>query len=127
MSTLNVSNISDGTDTVATGYVVNGSAKAWVNFNGGGTAAIRDSANITSLTDNGTGDYSLNFTNSFGAGNYSVGSFCAYSLGGGVHSVTGDNTTGDPTSSNIRVRTKNQASTIINATTIGLNMMGDLA
>ena len=37
MSTLNVSNISDGTDTVETGYVVNGSAKAWVNTNSGGS------------------------------------------------------------------------------------------
>jgi len=42
MSTLNVSNITDGTDTVGTSYVVNGSAKAWVNFNGTGTIAARE-------------------------------------------------------------------------------------
>ena len=64
MSTLSVSNITDGTDTVETGYVVNGSAKAWVNFNGTGTAAIRDSLNMSSLTDNGTGDYTLTYSNS---------------------------------------------------------------
>ena len=52
MSTLNVSNITDGTDTVGTSYVVNGSAKAWVNFNGSGTIAVRNSLNVASLTDN---------------------------------------------------------------------------
>jgi len=72
MSTLNVSNISDGTDTVETGYVVNGSAKAWVNFNGTGTIAVRDSLNVASLTDNGTGDFSANFNSSYSNTNYVV-------------------------------------------------------
>lgn len=70
MSTLNVANITDGSTTVATEYVVNGSAKAWVNFNGSGTVAIRDSLNLSSLTDNGTGNYTVNFTNTMGNGNY---------------------------------------------------------
>jgi hypothetical protein len=74
MSTLNVSNITDGTDTVETGYVVNGSAKAWVNFNGQGTPAARDSFNLSSITDNGTGAYGLTFANAFSNGNFS-GSF----------------------------------------------------
>jgi len=51
--------------SVTTDYVVNGSAKAWVNFNGTGTIAARDSLNNASLTDNGTGDYSVGYTNSF--------------------------------------------------------------
>lgn len=72
MSTLNVSNITDGTDTVGTSYVLNGSAKAWVNFNGTGTVAIRDSFNVASLTDNGTGDYSVSFSNDTGNANYAV-------------------------------------------------------
>ena len=63
MSTIQASNVSDGTTTVGTSYVVNGSAKAWVNFNGTGTAAIQDSLNMSSLTDNGTGDYTLTYTN----------------------------------------------------------------
>ena len=63
MSTIVASNISDGTDTVGTEYVVNGSAKAWVNFNGTGTVAIRESFNVSSITDNGTGSYTANFTN----------------------------------------------------------------
>jgi len=62
MSTLVTSNISDGTDTVGTEYVVNGSAKAWVNFDGTGTVAIRDGFNVASITDNGEGHYTVNFT-----------------------------------------------------------------
>jgi hypothetical protein len=58
--------------SLSTEYVVNGSAKAWVNFNGSGTVAIRDDLNLASLTDNGTGDYTLNFSNSMGNANYSV-------------------------------------------------------
>lgn len=73
MSTLNVANISDGTDTVETGYVVNGSAKAWVNFNGSGVVAIRDSMNVASLTDKGAGDYAFNFSNAMSNADYSVG------------------------------------------------------
>jgi len=64
MSTLNVSNITDGTDTVETGYVLNGSAKAWVNYKGT-TNVIRSSLNTSSMTDNATGDFTQNFTSSF--------------------------------------------------------------
>jgi len=70
MSTLNVSNITDGTETLATEYVVNGSAKAWVNFNGTGTAAINNSFNISSLVDAGTGDMDVTVTNAFSSNHY---------------------------------------------------------
>jgi hypothetical protein len=70
MSTLSVSNITDGTTTVGTSYVVNGSAKAWVNFNGTGTIAVKDSSNTSSVTDNTTGSYTQNFTNAFSNTNY---------------------------------------------------------
>ena len=46
--------------------------RAWVNFNGTGTVAIRASANITSITDNGVGDYTLNFTNALSDANYAI-------------------------------------------------------
>jgi hypothetical protein len=46
--------------------------RAWVNFNGTGTVAIRASGNISSITDNGTGDYTINFTTALPDGNYSV-------------------------------------------------------
>ena len=71
MSTLSVSNITDGTTTVGTSYVVNGSAKAWVNLNGAGTIAARDSFNVASLTDNGSGNYSVNVSSAFSSANHS--------------------------------------------------------
>jgi len=46
-------------------------ARAWVNFNGTGTVAIRASGNVTSITDNGTGDYTANFTTAMSDANYS--------------------------------------------------------
>ena len=47
-------------------------AKAWVNFNGTSTVAIRDSHNVSSITDNGTGDYTVNFSNNMANANYSL-------------------------------------------------------
>jgi hypothetical protein len=64
-------NISDGSTTLDAGYVVNGSSKAWVNFNGSGTVAIRDSQNVSSLIDNGLADYTVNFSTDFDAFDYS--------------------------------------------------------
>jgi hypothetical protein len=72
MSTLTVSNVSDGSLSVPTTYVTNGSAKAWVNLNGTGTIAARDSFNVASLTDNGTGNYTINYTTSMASGNYAT-------------------------------------------------------
>jgi len=70
MSTLNVDTIND---RVGTGQpAISGLAKAWVNFNGTGTVAIRASYNVTSITDNATGDYTINFTNALPDANYSV-------------------------------------------------------
>jgi hypothetical protein len=51
---------------------VSGLAKAWVNFNGTGTVAIRASYNVSSITDNGTGDYTVNFTTALADVNYSL-------------------------------------------------------
>jgi hypothetical protein len=47
-------------------------ARAWVNFNGTGTVAIRASGNVSSITDNGTGDYTVNFTTGMSDANYAV-------------------------------------------------------
>ena len=46
--------------------------RAWVNFNGTGTVAIRASGNVSSITDNGTGDYTVNFTTAMPDANYCV-------------------------------------------------------
>jgi len=46
--------------------------RAWVNFNGTGTPAILASGNVSSITDNGTGDYTVNFTTTMPDANYAV-------------------------------------------------------
>ena len=61
-----------GTKSVPVSTVVDGSAKAWVNFNGTGTVAIRASFNVSSITDNGSGYYTVNFTTSLSDANYAV-------------------------------------------------------
>lgn len=51
-------------------------AKAWVNFNGTGTVSVRASYNVSSVTDNGTGDYTVNFTDALSDENYVVAGSC---------------------------------------------------
>jgi hypothetical protein len=67
--------------------------RAWVNFNGTGTVAIRASGNVSSITDNGTGLYTVNFTTAMPDANYS------FVVGGNISNgtshpalVTGRNT-----------------------------------
>ena len=48
--------------------------RAWVNFNGTGTPAIRAAGNVSSITDNGTGDYTANFTVALPDANFAVAS-----------------------------------------------------
>jgi hypothetical protein len=62
--------------------------KAWVNFNGTGTVAIRAAYNVSSITDNATGDYTVNFTTAFADANYCVTAAC---------SVIGGSRSGNPT------------------------------
>ena len=57
-----------GYGSVATAYA----CRAWVNFDGTGTVAIRASGNVSSITDNGTGNYDINFTVAMPDANYSV-------------------------------------------------------
>lgn len=63
---------------------INYSCRAWVNFNGTGTVAIRASGNVSSITDNGTGDYTVNFTTAMTDANYAY----EFSGGGAVSSGT---------------------------------------
>ena len=56
--------------------------RAWVNFNGRNTVAIKASGNVSSITDNGTGNYTVNFATAMVDANYSIAG-CAQSTGGG--------------------------------------------
>ena len=66
---------SSGVLQMNSGYGSNANAygcRAWVNFSGRNTATIRASGNVSSITDNGTGDYTVNFTTALADANYSV-------------------------------------------------------
>lgn len=65
--------------------------RAWVNFNGTGTVAIHASGNVSSITDNGTGDYTVNFTNAMPDVNYSIFGSC---VGSGSASAFNNYTAG---------------------------------
>ena len=56
--------------------------RAWVNFNGTGTVAIRASGNVSSITDNGTADYTVNFTTAMQDANYAAVSINGSTAGG---------------------------------------------
>ena len=72
MSTLKVNTIQDssGSNASTTEQINQGRAKAWVNFNGTGTVAIRDNFNVSSITDSGTGVYTANFSSAMSNANY---------------------------------------------------------
>ncbi|MBX3583664.1 MAG: hypothetical protein KF810_17395 [Rhizobiaceae bacterium] len=80
--------VATGTDTgrvpsVASIGAHQGMAKAWVAFNGEGTVAIQDSYNVSSITDNGTGLYTVNFDNAMANANYAVAGTSEAVSGGG--------------------------------------------
>jgi hypothetical protein len=111
--TLTIATLSDGTNSTSATNCIQGSAKAWVNFNGTGTVAIRASYNVSSVTDNGTGNYTINFTNALADANYSVvlgGSFDNSTDSSSSSTIMSSN---NPTTSSIRIRTAGTASNLL--------------
>lgn len=92
-----------GSDAVAYG------CRAWVNFNGTGTVAIRASGNVSSITDNGTGDYTVNFTTAMPDANYALSGTAMLSSSINEHFVSlGDSNGGSgtlPSTTAVRFRT----------------------
>lgn len=98
--TLTISTLSDGTNSTSTTNCIQGSAKAWVNFNGTTSpGTIRASFNVGSVTKNGTGDYTVNFTTAMPDANYATqcsgkkdgqtdNNFKANQKAGGIYSTT---------------------------------------
>jgi hypothetical protein len=78
LSEIRATTISDAAGTGPATLTGQYAAKAWVNFNGSGTVAIRESGNVSSITDNGTGDYTVNFGSAFADANYCVASILGY-------------------------------------------------
>jgi len=91
-----------GSDAVAYG------CRAWVNFNGQGTVAIRASGNVSSITDSGTGDYTVNLVTAMPDANYSVQSLAD---GSGIAIQAATSNTDGRTTSNYRIYTYNGALT----------------
>jgi hypothetical protein len=92
-----------GYGSTATAY----GCRAWVNFDGSGTVSIFGSANVSSITDNGTGDYTINFTNSMPDINYSFQGSASHTAAtsNGIHTVelrTGAARSTSKTTSSIR-------------------------
>jgi hypothetical protein len=100
----------DGTFGFNSGYGSVGTAygcRAWVNFNGIGTVAIRASGNVSSITDNAVGDYTINFTSSMPDANYSFQTSCQRNALGGYIAVPTGDTVLTQTAGNFKVLTYN--------------------
>jgi hypothetical protein len=98
-----------GYGSVTTAY----GCRAWVNFNGTGTVAIREDGNVTSITDGGTGIYTVNFTTVMPDANYCANLSIAETSGGAA-AVSGIYaTSAAPTSSAIRVLCVGNASDLL--------------
>lgn len=107
MSTLRVNTLQNAAGTGQP--AMSGAAKAWVNFNGTGTVAIRASFNVTSITDNGTGDYTVNFTNALEDANYAMTSSSANT--GPTMSIASPQLAATPfTTTTARTETRNTSS-----------------
>jgi len=81
-----VNSTATGVSIGTAGYLSSQLAKAWVNFNGTGTVAIRDSYNVSSITDNGVGDYTINYGTALNNSNYAISGITDYNESG-LHRV----------------------------------------
>ena len=100
-SNITISNAASGSNTntavsfysstkvVSPGIAGPGLCKAWVNFDGTGSVQIRAAYNVSSITDNGAGDYTVNFTTSMPDANYAVGGVCVGSTTNSYSIITG--------------------------------------
>ena len=120
--------VKTGTDTGKVSPVVNmksheGVVKAWVNFNGTGTPAIRDSHNVTSITDNGTGNYTVNLSITMGSANFAVVDggrrSAAQILDGGIQSFPASSTS-------VTVVCSDAATTATDWDIVSIMVIGDL-
>jgi hypothetical protein len=110
-----------------TQYVVNGSAKVWVNFLGAGTVAIRDSYNAASLTDNGTGNYTITSSSSMGNTTYSCQSTAGRNAGDLLNASNNEGSYPRTTSSLRTEICRSNSDTQYDAGTVEMAWIGDLA
>lgn len=92
----------------ASGNAPTFACRAWVNFNGTGTPAIRRAGNVSSITDNGVGDYTVNFTTAMPDANYSAIGTCGHTTSGGFVRIADGI---DLTVGGVRVQSNNNTGT----------------
>jgi len=115
---LTLSTLNNDTGPLATQNGMTGIAKAWVNFNGSG-GSIRGSFNVSSITVNGTGDYTLNFTTTMPNVNSSVvGTAQRNNTNLCILSIRGNSAYDSITSTTARIRTTDEAGTLVDAIAI---------
>ena len=95
--------------STASGSAPSYSARAWVNFDGTGSVSVRASGNVSSISDNGTGDYTVNFSTGMPDANYTVnGSVNTISGNVGIFTSVINSTDFNKTTSSVRVNSYNQ-------------------
>lgn len=130
MSTLKVSTIRSNTaSTPPTFADTNGTevgqlARIWCNFNSVTTTTINDSLGISSLTDNGTGDTTLNFTTAMPSINYSYIA-TTHANTGDLVNVIGRRSDTSPTTTALRLLQRNQAGTAFDSNYVCVAIFGD--
>ena len=129
MSTLKVATIQDtsGNNSSTPNEVAQGRAKAWVNFDGTGTVSIDDSFNVSSITDNSTGNYTINFTNAMPNAEYAVAGSVETTNGTPVVVTTFGTSGSSRTTSSIRIATSYMDTNvqIVDATECSVIVFGD--
>lgn len=121
MSVIRVDNF--GPSAGGTTYSAGGIAKAWVNLNGTGTIAIRDSMNVSSLSDLATGYYDVNYSNVMDNGFYSTTTACVQESPYAIVSVY----VMDDHVDHVRLNTAQPGTADYDTSTVLAQVMGDLA
>ena len=85
---------------------------AWVNFNGTGTVAIRASGNVSSITDNGTGNYTVNFTTTMPDADYAISGSASRASATGSMSFLGPSATTTYTIAACQILTANDSGAV---------------
>lgn len=127
MSEIIVETFTDKTTekTIGSEYITDGTAKSWANFQGTGTVAVRDSLNVSSITDVNTGTYDINYSSSMGSDDYVTSMDLTVSASGGA--CRGVNGNG-PATGHFSMYTANAAqSAVQDADEVYTIMIGDLA
>ena len=118
-----LTNVTGGIPTVKSQQLI---PTAWVNFNGTGTVAIRDSEGVSSITDHGTGDYTVTFATQMANANYASGGSAGASTGS-QRNIAQPFDSFNPTTSSCRYNTVYQNNSLYDTPTISIIVLGGQA